>query len=43
MKKEDASIEIQMYSCLDAEAIGMPKHNVSQLFQEHSDTKKGML
>lgn len=42
MKTEDTSMEIQIYTCLDAEATGMPKHIATQLFQEH-DTKKGML
>lgn len=43
MWKEDASVEIHTYSCLDAEATGMHKHNATQLFQEQSDTKKGTL
>lgn len=43
MKTEDTSMEIQMYSCPDAEAAGMTKHHASQLFQDQSDTKKGTL
>lgn len=36
-------MEIQMYSCCDAEATGSRKHNATQLFQEQSDTKEGMV
>lgn len=43
MRMEKTSMEIQMCSCLAAEVPGMPKHNATQLFQEQSDTEKGML
>lgn len=36
-------MEVQMYSCLDTEATGMPKHNATQLLQEQCYTKKGIL
>lgn len=39
----DTPVEGQLHSCLDAEAVGMPKHNATQLFQDQAGTKKCLL